>query len=189
MGPAVGPEKLILASIVTSRDLGNFCPKYQWKENYWFIFQQYSCINCDYVFFVHWCSGAQCLPRLQTSRFFSFETSSCPELTFTSTTPIWSLHKTQSPHANVSAKILIKVFLREKSTWRQLMKTHLTKENCLSRLDHLWRVLSSLLYKKTPRVQCTLSVFHVRTGQQNGTNKVDVFKRLVNTSGIFQQIV
>lgn len=34
------------------------------------------------------------LPRPHTSRFFSFDTSICPELTFTSTVPIWSLLKT-----------------------------------------------------------------------------------------------
>lgn len=29
VGPGIDPEKLILPSIVTSRDFGNFCPKYK----------------------------------------------------------------------------------------------------------------------------------------------------------------
>jgi len=32
VGPGVAPDKLLLPSIVTSRVLGNFCPKYQWKK-------------------------------------------------------------------------------------------------------------------------------------------------------------
>lgn len=55
---------------------------------FWNIWLQWKC-------FLNWRSGANCSPRAQTSRFFSFETSTCPEFTFTSTTPIWSLQKTK----------------------------------------------------------------------------------------------
>lgn len=40
------------------------------------------------------------VPRLQTSRFFSLDTSSCPELTFISAAPIWSLQNTHTALTN-----------------------------------------------------------------------------------------
>lgn len=73
------------------RDLTRFRELLSWiivRENllFSFFFQIHSYSNVVLLFY-----STVLLPRFQTSRFFSFEASSCPELTFTSTAPIWSL--------------------------------------------------------------------------------------------------